>query len=84
MCAYNFTERWNARKRNSKQSAKGEKIAFSQRTRVNKILNEKMFKETQTIQREPKYRNYTRSSSEQERKVNALASGAEEGRDKLR
>ena len=44
----------------------------------------KMFKETQTIQREPKYRKYTRSSSEQERKVNALASGADEGRDKLR
>ena len=38
----------------------------------------KMFKENQSIGK------YTRSSSEQERKVNALASGAEEGRDKLR
>ena len=37
--------------------------------------------ETQTIQRE---RTAIGSSSEQERKVNALASGAEEGRDKLR
>ena len=33
--------------------------------------------ETQTIQREEQLR----SSSEQERKVNALASGADEGRD---
>ena len=39
-----------------------------------------MFYETQAIQEE----NKLRSSSEQEHKVNALAQGAEEGRDKLR
>ena len=45
-----------ARKRNSKASAKGEEKSFhSERESI--ILNEKMFKETQTIQREPKYRN---------------------------
>ena len=37
----------------------------------------KQFKRTEYLERE-------RSSSEKERKVNALASGAEEGRDKLR
>ena len=40
-----------------------------------------MFKETQAIQE--KEENWL-SSSEKEHKVNALASGADEGRDKLR
>ena len=62
------------------------KSVFSQR-KSQYNLNVKKFKETQTIQREPISigKTYTEgSSSEQERKVNALASGAEEGRDKLR
>ena len=41
-------------------------------------VNNHVQSETQTIQRE---RTAIGSSSEQERKVNALASGAEEGRD---
>ena len=59
---------------------------FSQRKRVNNPERKSSI-ETQTIQREPISigKTYTEgSSSEQERKVNALASGAEEGRDKLR
>ena len=47
--------------------------AFSRRVKNNHVQCE-----TQTIQRE---RTAIGSSSEQERKVNALASGAEEGRD---
>ena len=47
--------------------------AFSRRVRNNHVQSE-----TQTIQRE---RTAIGSSSEEERKVNALASGAEEGRD---
>ena len=39
----------------------------------------KQFKKKRTAEKES-----AKSSSEQERKVNALASGAEEGRDKLR
>ena len=42
------------------------------------LNNPNVQSETQTIQRE---RTAIGSSSEQERKVNALASGAEEGRD---
>ena len=43
-----------------------------------------MFYETQAIQREEREPRKKESSSEEEHKVNALASGAEEGRDKLR
>ena len=43
-----------------------------------RMSNNHVQDETQTIQRE---RTAIGSSSEQERKVNALASGAEEGRD---
>ena len=46
----------------------------------------KMYEETQAIQgtRTAEEKSFAKSSSEQEHKVNALASGAEEGRDKLR
>ena len=48
-------------------------------------LQPKNVYETQAIQRnENKLELSLRSSSEQEHKVNALAQGAEEGRDKLR
>ena len=48
-------------------------------------LQPKNVYETQAIQKnENKLGNSKGSSSEQEHKVNALASGAEEGRDKLR
>ena len=44
-----------------------------------------LFKETQAIQeREPIIEEIIRSSSEKEHRANALASGADEGRDKLR
>ena len=45
-----------------------------------------MFYETQAIQenREQAIENIAESSSEQEHRANALASGADEGRDKLR
>ena len=44
--------------------------------------NLKMFYETQAIRKKRTSKN--ESSSEQEHKVNALAQGADEGRDKLR
>ena len=66
-------------------SAKGEEKVFScvksqynPERKVQKKLRQ--FKENRSIVRTL----YERSSSEQERKVNALASGADEGRDKLR
>ena len=44
-----------------------------------------LYEGTQAIQENERYREITEgSSSEKEHKVNALASGAEEGRDKLR
>ena len=70
---YNFTERWKKRFKVQKDKT------FSQR-----IDNQKnyLFYETQAIRKE----NWKvkESSSEEEHKVNALAQGAEEGRDKLR
>ena len=51
------------------------------------MLRKNQFLETQAIQENVRTKlieRSTRSSSEQEHKVNALASGAEEGRDKLR
>ena len=45
---------------------------------------DKFVYETQAIQENSIDRKTMESSSELERKVNALASGAEEGRDKLR
>ena len=70
-------------------SAKGEeKRLFNAKEESIKNPERKSSEETQTIQREPisiGKKTYTEgSSSEQERKVNALASGADEGRDKLR
>ena len=46
--------------------------------------DKKFVYETQAIQRTAQIKDLSRSSSELERKVNALASGADEGRDKLR
>ena len=70
---YNFTDRW--KKRIQRYEEKHKKL-FQCVTRNNL----KFVYETQAIQRnlirEPEI-----SSSEQERKVNALASGADEGRD---
>ena len=86
MCAYNFTVRWKAFERtHSKQVQKATKSVFSQRkSQYNlnvKFKKLRQFKENQFSIGTT----YTEgSSSEQERKVNALASGADEGRDKLR
>ena len=62
---------------NSKKKDK----TFSQK-RINNRINY-LFYETQAIQRRTRTKK-KESSSEEEHKVNALASGAEEGRDKLR
>ena len=50
----------------------------------NRNVENYLFYETQAIQEERTARTKKESSSEQEHKVNALASGADEGRDKLR
>ena len=74
---YNFTE---ARNRTVKQNkGKHESAAFSLRNQNNVCkVKLRQFKErTNSYITE-------RSSSEQEHKANALASGADEGRDKLR
>ena len=47
-------------------------------------MNPDNVQETQAIQRTADLERDQGSSSEEEHKVNALASGAEEGRDKLR
>ena len=68
----NFTDRW---KKEFKDTRKAQRKLFQCVTRK----KPKFVYETQAIQnliREPEI-----SSSEEERKVNALASGAEEGRD---
>ena len=70
---YNFTERGSKfRKRKDK--------TFSQKKKQPNYLFMKLkqFKRTRTGKKKQE------SSSEEEHKVNALASGAEEGRDKLR
>ena len=80
-----FHRKVESAKAQLKASAKGEEKVFSCE-RESIILNVKsskklrQFKENQSIV----ITLYERSSSEQERKVNALASGADEGRDKLR
>ena len=69
---YNFTDRW---KKEFKDTRKAQRKLFQCVTRK----KPKFVYETQAIQnliREPEI-----SSSEEERKVNALASGADEGRD---
>ena len=63
---------------NSKKKDK----TFSQRILITE--SNYLFYETQAIQREEREPRKKESSSEEEHKVNALASGAEEGRDKLR
>ena len=74
---YNFTERWNKKIRKEEKDK-----TFS----LKRINNRKLFVyETQAIQEKREQQEPRKeSSSEQEHKVNALASGAEEGRDKLR
>ena len=70
MGKYNFTERW----KNSKQKDK----TFSQELTTNRK------EECSRNSSNSRKRELEISSSEKEHKVNALASGAEEGRDKLR
>ena len=74
---YNFTERWNKKIRKEEKDK-----TFS----LKRINNRKLFVyETQAIQEKREQQEPRKeSSSEQEHKVNALASGADEGRDKLR
>ena len=76
MGKYNFTERW------SKQFKAKRIKPFHRELTTNHYL----FYETQAIQenREQAIENIAESSSEQEHRANALASGADEGRDKLR
>ena len=78
---YNFDE-WKA-----ERSAETRRKRNGEKARAFLLQTEKICtKETQAIQRNSKRlkRLIAESSSEQEHKVNALASGAEEGRDKLR
>ena len=65
---YNFTERWKTKRHKKENLFNATKFIL-------------FYEETQAIQRTD-YR--IGSSSEEEHRANALASGAEEGRDKLR
>ena len=71
---YNFTERWSK----SIENEKDQTFSLKRETEITIIcfMKLKQFVERRT--------SIKISSSEQEHKVNALASGAEEGRDKLR
>ena len=72
---YNFTERWKI------QKARKRIKPFHKNSEQPKLKI--ICYETQAIQKK-RTRKKKESSSEEEHKVNALASGADEGRDKLR
>ena len=76
---YNFDE-WKAERsaRNKTKSKNGEKA------RAFLLQLEKCTKKLKQFKEQQGQKDRAKSSSEQEHKVNALASGAEEGRDKLR
>ena len=72
MGKYNFTERWKKRFKEKKDKTFSQRIINKPKENVQRNSSNSREKENWL------------SSSEKEHKVNALASGAEEGRDKLR